>query len=230
MGDMLPWRSVALVFRVVFAGVTVWGLALLTGIDRGEFHATSFLFFTGLSNLAVLGWAVASVIVTVRDIRTSGWRGASTPSARASGYFLMSIIVTMLIYLVLLTPTVPPENLFSTQDTLVHVAVPVFMIVEWALFTPKGRQRWYDPLLWALPPYAYLAWAFTHAALGGDFSGRAYPYPFMDIDAIGWDGFFMYLLVLTVGLEVVAFAIFGVDRLLGRLPRQFPAPSETVAA
>jgi len=100
------------------------------------------------------------------------------------------------------------------------VVVPVLMILDWVLFTPKGHQRWYDPLLWAVPPYLYLIWAFVHHALGGDFSGKPYPYPFMNVDRIGWDGFFTYVVVLTLGLEVVAYVIHAADRLLGRRARR----------
>ncbi len=217
---MLPWRGAALTYRIVFAAVTLWALALLLDVDEGRFDPVVFVFFTALSNLAVLVWAVLSVVVTARDGLRDGWRGGSSPSPRVAGYPLMSIIVTMLIYLVVLTPTVPADELFTLEDTLVHVVVPVLMILDWLLFTPKGHQRWYDPLLWALPPYAYLAWAFLHHALGGDFSGRPYPYPFMNVDRIGWDGFFLYVVVLTLGLEIVAYLIHAVDRLLGRRARR----------
>ena len=38
----------------------------------------------------------------------------------------------------------------------------------------------------------------------------------MNVDVIGWDGFLAYALALTIGLEIVAYLIFGIDRLLGR--------------
>jgi hypothetical protein len=217
---MLPWRGAALAFRILFVAVSGWALALLLDLDQGRFEPVVFVFFTALSNLAVFAWALVSLVVTVRDVRRDGWRGASSPSPRLAGFPLMSIIVTMLIYLVVLTPTVPADELFTLEDTLVHVVVPVLMILDWLLFTPKGRQRGYDPLLWAVPPYLYLGWAFLHHALGGTFSGRAYPYPFMNVDVIGWSGFAIYLVVLTVALEVVAYLIHGVDRILGRRARR----------
>jgi hypothetical protein len=44
------------------------------------------------------------------------------------------------------------------------------VIADWLLFIPKGRLRPYDPLLWAIIPYAYLVFAFTYSALGGEFA------------------------------------------------------------
>lgn len=217
---MLPWRGAALTYRILFAAVTAWALGLLLDVDEGRFDTVVFVFFTALSNLACLVWAALSAAITARDGLRDGWHGASSPSPRAAGYPLMSIIVTMLIYLIVLTPTVPADELFTFEDTLVHVVVPVMMILDWLLFTPKGRLRWYDPLLWAIPPYVYLGWAFLHHATGGDFSGKPYPYPFMNVDRIGWDGFFIYALALTIGLEVVAYLIYGVDRLLSRGARR----------
>lgn len=213
---MLPWRSVALVYRIGYAAVTLWAIALILDLDEGRFTLSGFVFFTSLSNLVCAVWAVLSLVVTARDARRSGWRGGSSPSPRVAGFVLMSILVTMLIYLVVLVPTVPPAERFTPEDTLVHVIVPILTVLDWLLFTPKGAQRWFDPLLWAVPPYAYLAWAFLNHALGGTFSGRPYPYPFMDIEAIGWGGFLLYLLALTVALEVVAYLIHAIDRLLAR--------------
>ncbi|QEO08861.1 Pr6Pr family membrane protein [Protaetiibacter larvae] len=223
---MLHWRSAALASRIVYAAVALWALALILNLDQGQFSLDGFVFFTSLSNLACTVWAVVSLVVTVRDVRREGWRGASSPSPRVAGYVLMSILVTMLIYTIVLIPTVPPEERFTPEDTVVHVIVPILTLLDWLLFTPKGHQRWFDPLLWAVPPYLYLGWAFLHHALGGTFAGRDYPYPFMNVDEIGWGGFFLYVLVLTVALEIVAYLIHAVDRLLGRRVRR---PAEALA-
>ena len=68
----------------------------------------------------------------------------------------------------------------------------------------KGSSRWYDPLLWALIPYAYLAFSFTRAALGIEFrEGQKYPYPFMDLEVLGLGGVAVWIIALTAGLVAV---------------------------
>lgn len=224
---MLPWRTVALGYRIVFALATVWGLALLFKLDEGWFDGELLVFYTTLSNLLVLGWTIASVVVTLRDGTRDGWRGYSSPNPRLAGFPLMAITVTMLVYLILLAPTRPPEELFTLQDTLVHVVVPVMMLLDWVLFTPRGAVRAVDPLLWALPPYAYLLWAFAHRALGNDFAGLDYPYPFMNIDVLGWGGFLVYLAAITIALEAVGYVLYGVDRYAARTASRRPSSTRS---
>ena len=83
---------------------------------------------------------------------------------------------------------------------------------------PKGRLRWTDPLLWALIPYAYLAFALVYGGLGGEFlPGRTYPYPFLDVATHGVGGVVIRVLVLSVVLVGVGYVYVAIDRLLGRM-------------
>ena len=113
---------------------------------------------------------VWSAIVTVRDAEAKGWYGYSTPSARGEAAVMEAITVTMLIYLFVLAPALFTQpgayQPFTLTDNLVHIVTPVLVIVDWLLFIPKGEIKPYDPLLWALIPYSYLAFAFIYSAAG----------------------------------------------------------------
>jgi hypothetical protein len=228
----LPDRRVALVFRVLAIGVVLWGIGSVSGVFAGRPSGVQFLYYTVLSNLLVLGWFMLLVVRSIRDLATHGVRGWSSPSPRFAAAVMFAITVTMLVYLVVLVPEAFTQNTgyqpFTPTDNVVHIVTPAFAILDWLLFTPKGRVRDRDPLLWALLPLGYVALAFVYGAAGGVFGGGTrYPYPFMDLDRNGLGGVALWLIGLTVALEVVAYAYFGIDRMLAALAarRRVPQPS-----
>nr|WP_314842326.1 Pr6Pr family membrane protein [uncultured Microbacterium sp.] len=217
-------RPVALAYRLIALATIVTGVVRHSDILTGQPSWTTLLFYTMVSNLICLAWMLVLVVRTARDLRRGGARGTSTPSPRLSGAVMMAITVTMLIYLVVLVPTRFADgdtDVFSLTDNLIHIVTPVLMIVDWLLFVPKGAFRWIDPLLWTLVPYAYLVWAFVHGALGGEFTpGQKYPYPFMNVDALGIAGVAQWIVALTFALIAVGFVYVVLDRVLASLARR----------
>lgn len=217
-------RPIALAYRILAALVIVTGAIRHADLLTGQPEWTVFLFYTMVSNLLCLAWMLLLIIRTARDLRLRGRRGTSTPSARTSGAVMMAITVTMLIYLVVLVPTRFADgdsDVFSLTDNLIHIVTPILLIGDWLLFVPKGTFRWTDPLLWMLIPYAYLVWAFVYGALGGEFyPGQTYPYPFMDVNALGIGGVAQWVVALTVALIVVGLVFVVIDRALATLVRR----------
>lgn len=223
---VLSDRRLALVFRILAALIAAWGIVRVANLFTDEPSSYAFLFFTVQSNVLCLVWLVAGAIVTGRDLAARGPKGISSPSPRAAGYVVMAITTTMLVYTVVLAPMLfdqpGSDGLYSLTDSLVHVITPIVTILDWLLFTQKGTWRWYDPPLWALVPLAYLVFAFAYGAAGGTFfeGGGRYPYPFMNVEELGVGGVAIWILVLTIVLEIVAFVLVAIDRALGALARR----------
>ncbi|RLK52778.1 Pr6Pr family membrane protein [Microbacterium telephonicum] len=218
---VLSFRGLAFFYRALASFAILVGIARVSGLLTAEPTWAAFLYYTVLSNVLCLGWMVASALVTIRDAQADGWTGYSTPSARGSAAVMMAITVTMLIYLIVLVPSTFEQpgtyEPFTLTDNLVHIITPVLVIVDWLLFVPKGKVRGYDPFLWALPAYAYLAFAFVYSALGGRFGGgTVYPYPFMNVDVHGVGGVALWIVGLTVALVGVGYLYYLLDVWLGR--------------
>ena len=229
MGMVVGDRRAALVFRVLAALTIALGVARLFGIGAPPISVSSLLFYTMQSNILCLIWMIVLVIRTARDLRSDGPKGWSTPSPRFGGAVMQAITVTMLIYLVVLLPQSEPGYVpFTLTDTLVHVVTPVLLILDWALFSPKGRFRGWDPVLWAALPYLYLLFAFGFGALGGEFSpGKSFPYPFMDVQTLGLSGVAIWIGALTVALIVVGYVFWLIDRVLGQVVLRREARAST---
>lgn len=214
-------RLLAFGYRAVATLVIMIGIARVSGLWTANPTWSAFLYYTVLSNVLCLGWMAMSAVVTLRDAQRDGWSGPSTPSPRWAAAVMEAITVTMLIYLFVLAPALFTQpgayQPFTLTDNLVHIITPILVIVDWALFVPKGHLRRYDPLLWTLIPFAYLVFAYGYSALGGRFGGGSpVPYPFMNVATHGVGGVALWIGGLTVGLVAVGYLFVGVDHLLAR--------------
>ncbi|MET3583286.1 fumarate reductase subunit C [Mesorhizobium robiniae] len=99
----------------------------------------------------------------------------------------------------------------AEANFLLHQLNPVLVVSFWLLFTRKGALSWRDPLLWALYPLAYLAYALARGAAEGK-----YAYPFIDVSAHGWVGVMSNAVVIALGFVAAAEVLVLVDRILAR--------------
>lgn len=217
----LPYRRVALAFRIIALIFVILGILRISKILSAEPVWNSFLFYTVQSNLLCLIWLIFLISKTVGVLATSGPRGPAVPSPRWAAAVMMAITVTLLIYILVLAPSdfvqsgdyVP----FSFTDTLIHVVTPTLLIADWLLFVPKGRIRRFDPALWLLLPLAYVVFALIAGAVGTEFfAGVNYPYPFMDVTQHGYPGVGVNVLVMGLALLAVGYLVLLIDRLLAR--------------
>ena len=88
---------------------------------------------------------------------------------------------------------------------------PIAFILYWLLFIPKGRLRWTAPFLWLAFPVAYVVLTFVRGAATG-----TYPYPFLDVGALGWPAVVLNILGLLGLFLMIGFAVLYLDRILAR--------------
>ncbi|MET0182530.1 MAG: Pr6Pr family membrane protein [Caulobacterales bacterium] len=99
-------------------------------------------------------------------------------SLRAGTAVFISIVGV--IYIALLRSLWKPEGLQLTADILLHYASPTFFVLHWIAFSPKSHLRWRDALRWLAFPLVYFVYALIRGGLEG-----VYPYPFIDVGALG---------------------------------------------
>ncbi len=154
-------------------------------------------YFTILSNLFV------ALIATAAAIRPGSWLASPMPRGCATA----AIVVVGLGYHLLLRQIWDPQGWQWVADNLLHYAVPIAALAHWLWFPPQVRLPKRAPLLWALYPLAYLAYALVR----GEWNG-AYPYPFIDVPALGYPR----VLANAAGLMLVFLAVGALLRLAAR--------------
>jgi hypothetical protein len=87
-------------------------------------------------------------------------------------------------------------------DFVVHKLMPVVLLVDWLLDPPRHRLPWWPALAWLAYPAAWLAYSLVRGA-----SVDWYPYPFVDVSELGYDGVLARAALLTVGFAAAAAAL-----------------------
>lgn len=194
-------RRGAAVIAIVAAITLATRLYLRVLQSNGLLDALSYMsqYFTILTNamtLLMIFW-----IATGRDL-----------SPRLIKSVAIAIVGVGIIYHALLAHLVTLTGIDLLADHGTHTFVPLLTGLWWIFLAPKPPFRPSDIPLWVTWPLIYCVYILIRASFSG-----FYPYPFLNVPVIGWNGLF----VSVAGL-VLAFAIIGlVMTALGRfaLPR-----------
>ena len=98
-----------------------------------------------------------------------------------------------MIYHYLLAKLWNPQGWQLLVDTIEHVVTPALYAIDWVLFVPKGTIRWGSAFVWLVYPLGYAVYSLIHGAVTG-----FYPYPFINVGALGYDKMFLNMGVLVL--------------------------------
>ena len=157
-------------------------------------------YFTITTNLLVA--VVFTGIAARRAAFESPWLVAGTA---------LSIVLVGIVYGLLLRGLRDLTGGSEAANILLHMTTPVLAPLFWLAFVRKGALTWRDPLLWMLYPLAYLAYALIRSAIEGH-----YPYPFIDVLAIGWLQTARNAVVIALGFIAGGEVLVWLDRRLAR--------------
>lgn len=201
-------RPFAALFRIAVLVAAVTGVYLTSKDGVAE----SLVYFTVQSNVlvaVVFAWASWA---TVRD--------TAQPPAWLKGGTTLYIAITCLVYNLVLAdaPFQMGTGGSDFSDQLVHLITPIAAIADWLLFDEHRRFRWATATAWLLYPTGYLGFLLVRGVL----LGSGYPYPFVDVDVIGYDGLALNVLTYGGSIWMLSLALVAVDRALPG--RAAPAP------
>ncbi|GAA4099543.1 Pr6Pr family membrane protein [Nonomuraea soli] len=189
--------------RLAIVAAAVTGV-VIDWVEAG--FLASMAYFTIQSNVLVAAYYL---------YRLSGRR----TSARLKGAVTLVITVTGLIYNTVLTHFGNPFAALAegtpkdVANFLLHVVVPVLALADWLLFDRDLRPRWSDALLWLLYPLAYGIFAVTRGLLLDPATPKRYPYPFLDLDVLGWGGLITNMITYGIGFYLLGLALIALRRL-----------------
>lgn len=179
--------------RAVAAVIAFAGVILL--LARGHDAAGQFVYFTTQSNVLAGLCFLAGALTP--------WLRRLAPPDVVRGAVTLYIMVTFLVFhLMLANPASGfgngAEQFGSLQNVVVHTVTPLLALLDWVLIR-NGRLKWRWAAAWLAYPLGYLAFALIRGAIVDK-----YPYPFLDVRSIGYDG-----------VTIVSLALFAAFWLLG---------------
>jgi hypothetical protein len=160
-----------------------------------------FSYFTVLTNTLVA--TVLTCELTSRESAARRW----FLQPAVSSAIAVSIALVCLGYSLLLRHLWHPEGWQRLADELLHDVMPLLFLTWWWCCVPKGTLRLRHIALWVIYPLVYFAYALLRGHLLA-----AYPYPFVDVDKLGYPQVFINAGGLLVGFVVIGVLLIGLDR------------------
>lgn len=199
--------------RLAIALSALFGI-FLNLIDADNVWET-LSYYTIQSNLLV---AVLFGLLAWFDFKHAPWEDAW--SRIFTGMFTVGITVTMLVYHVLLAPTIAPGGDYVVNglpDLFVHTITPALTLIHWFVYSKKGAMKATDPLFVLLQPIDYVLYLVIYNALGGRFTWgntvSRYPYFFLNLDTFGLEGVLMWSAMILLLYLVLGFLLYFLDGL-----------------
>lgn len=172
--------------------------------EKRCFRAGFFVYYTHLSNLLVLLYELA-LGASGHDPACGAFRWLSSPGVALS--MTLCIYVTHLIYALVLIPSARRRDdqswlrgRYSLGNLCVHYITPGLVVVQWLIWQDKSGLTVLHAALWLLLPVAYFAFVMLRAKTGKPigFTGKLYPYPFLEYPRLGAGRFWLYVIsILT---------------------------------
>jgi len=165
--------------------------------------ANFFSYFTVLANL------LTAVMFTATSVAPASKLGLffARPTVRTGVALYMA--VTAATYILILQGLWKPQGLHWVADTTLHYVTPALVLLDWALFSPKGSLRWAAVWPWLIFPLVYGIYSIVrgpHAAF--------YPYPFMDVSKLGLEKAVVNMVAMSALFLVAGLAFVLLDRLM----------------
>lgn len=222
------WHASIAIIVLIALILQFWVAAETPGIPLA--HAVGTLAGTSLAGrfLRVLSFFtiqsnILSLIVSAQLARNLNRDGPVWRAVRLAS--LVAIVITGVVYATVLSKVHEPHGWKETvSNTVFHYIVPIMMLVGWLLFGPRpridlvtlGRSLIY-PLAWVV--YSLIDGAIT----------SWYPYPFVDVNTLGYAAVVRNGALVVIILAVVTALYWLGDR---RLPpsRVQPSPTADTAA
>jgi hypothetical protein len=216
-------RGVSAAYKLLLVLAGFFGLLLIFGVFDGKFKISILNYFTILSNLLCVVYFILDLGYIYKN-RRDGTKTVWCPALK--GIAMMAVTVTWLVAHFVLGLRFTMSDSSGISLLFVHYLIPIMVIIDWLLFDPKGLIKAYSPLVWPLGPLLYFAYAMVAARIGNGIGDQSrYPYPFLDVDKLGWGTVLLTVLIMVAAFVVLGYIYFGIDTGLKRIIAEKP-PAE----
>ncbi|MBP0600221.1 Pr6Pr family membrane protein [Herbaspirillum sp. LeCh32-8] len=183
---MISWFAFVAQTDITLNRLLARGGGILDGLDRLTMY---------LTNLTILMAALCftSLALSLKTPVSRFFRQPSVISAVVAYLAFVGIA-----YNLLLRQLWAPSGFRSLVNESLHTVVPLLAIVYWIFFVPVFRHSVKKSLLWLVYPLGYLFITLWRGALSG-----FYPYPFIDVNRLGYPRVILNSSLLFVGFMVL---------------------------
>ncbi len=120
---------------------------------------------------------------------------------------LLYIAIVSLVYHFFLSSAFNPTGLQYAVDVMLHYIVPFLYIFYWILYAKRGYLHYRNSIVWLTYPVIYVIYILTRGAIT-----NSYPYPFLNVEKLGYSQVGANMLGLTLAYLVLGYFIVLLDK------------------
>ena len=212
---MIKNRTAQLVLQTVYCTLGLVAFASSIGVYNAQFQDNFYVYFTNLSNYICMGIMFAELFQTIKYAnRKEDGFCTVFPALKFVG--MIMLLITFLVYNFLLAGLNTLSQNLAAESLIHHVFLPVLYVADWLLFYERKKVKWFYPILSLIAPLLYVIFIFVRAAViynKGLFVYPVYPYFFLNVDTIGWNGVLSWIVVMLVVFIVLGYLLFFIDHI-----------------
>ena len=162
-----------------------------TAFDKANF----FSFFTIQANILAVA-ALFGLVLVPRARRTVLFDGARSAA-------VLYMAVTGVVFALLLSGLQAElQTTIPWVDFVVHKLMPIVLVADWLVDPPRHRLPRWAVAAWLSFPLAWVTYTLVRGA-----NVDWYPYPFVDVSRLGYDGVLGRSVVLAIGFAAAGAAL-----------------------
>lgn len=169
------------------------------------------LFDTWLLMIAALYYFINALVVLLARSRLAG--KALWPMLQ--GALLINSLALTTLWLIYRANLWSWPGVEDAAATLINFLIPLLIILDWALFSQKGRFATYDPLNWLAFPIIMMSGLLVSASFMSKGNDWSYPYTFLNYRTYGIEQLFWWTLIISALYLAAGYALVVLDNLLG---------------
>lgn len=190
-----------LIYRIIILALTLFTLItgwVISAVSSGNpfIWLNGFKYYTVQTNIMVSIWLILAIVWYKKPASLKKIMGL------LKGALTLYITTTFVFFAILLQIFYQPTGFAAFSNIVLHYAVPIAFIVDWALTETDLRYKWIYLPYWTIYPVCYLLFSFIHGTITGD-----YIYPFLDISRWGILGYTINV-SLIVGAGIAMGSIY----------------------
>lgn len=168
-----------------------------------------FSFFTILTNILV---ALCFTVLLMKQKSACHRFFSRTQTLTAIAVY---IGIVGIVYNTILRFIWNPQGLQLVVDELLHLVIPVFFILYWSKYATKTELHWKNVFPWMIYPLVYVVYILFRGAVSG-----FYPYPFIDVKALGYHQVFLNSGGLFFAFLLLSLLFVGIAKIIAKISRQ----------
>ncbi len=189
----------------LLAAITLAGLIIRVILATEQFGS----FFSGVSHLFQFFTIATNTLV----LWVMGSMSLNRPVHRILQHAtVVSIVGVGIIFHALLSHAGAQHGLDGLANLITHTLVPSLTLFWWLVFADLRSTRWRDSLFSLIWPSAYCVYALVRAEYS-----NFYPYPFINLETLGWIGLLKSVGNLSLAFLVLALLTIAYARTYAKL-------------